>query len=55
MNGNLSIGFSEQTIFPEIDFDKIDKIRGVEVTIVTTARNKDKGKVLFEILGIPFK
>lgn len=53
--GNLNIGFSEQTIFPEIDFDKIDKIRGLEVTIVTTAKNRAQGKKLFEALGIPFK
>ena len=46
-NGNLNLGFPEQTIFPEIDFDKIDKIRGLEVTVVTNARNKDKGKKLF--------
>lgn len=54
-NGNLNLGFTEQTIFPEIDFDKIDKIRGLEVSIVTNARNKGKGKKLFELLGIPFK
>jgi large subunit ribosomal protein L5 len=54
-NGNLNIGFYEQTIFPEIEYDKIDKIRGLQVTIVTNARSKDKGKVLFETLGIPFK
>jgi len=53
-HGNLNLGFSEQTIFPEIDFDKIDKIRGLEVTIVTGAKDKNKGKKLFEILGIPF-
>lgn len=54
-NGNLSIGFTEQTIFPEIEFDKVDKIRGLEVTIVTNAKDRIKGKKLFEILGIPFK
>lgn len=53
-NGNLNIGFPEQIIFPEIDFDKIDKIRGLQVTAVTNAKNKEKGKRLFEILGIPF-
>lgn len=52
--GNLNIGFPEQTIFPEIEFDKIDKIRGLEVTVVTNARNQEKGKKLFELLGIPF-
>ncbi|MFA6017358.1 MAG: 50S ribosomal protein L5 [Patescibacteria group bacterium] len=54
-NGNLNLGFPEQIIFPEIDFDKIDKIRGLQVTVVTNAKNKEKGKKLFEMLGIPFK
>ena len=54
-NGNLNIGFPEQIIFPEIDFDKIDKVRGLQVTVVTNAKNKEKGKKLFEMLGIPFK
>ncbi len=54
-HGNLNIGFSEQTIFPEIDFDKIDRIRGLEVTVVTNAKTHDRGKTLFELLGIPFK
>ena len=53
-NGNLNLGFPEQIIFPEIDFDKIDKIRGLQVTVVTNAKNKEKGKKLFEMLGIPF-
>lgn len=54
-HGNLNIGFGEQTLFPEIDFDKVDKVRGLEVTVVTDARNREKGKKLFELLGIPFK
>lgn len=54
-NGNLNIGFTEQTLFPEIDFDKIDKIRGLQVTVVTTAGNKTTGRMLFEKLGVPFK
>lgn len=54
-HGNLNLGLTEQTIFPEIEFDKIDKIRGLQVTVVTTAGNKDKGKKLFTLLGIPFK
>lgn len=54
-HGNLNLGFTEQTIFPEIDYDKIDKTRGLQVTIVTTAKTKEKGKKLFEILNIPFK
>ena len=53
-NGNLNLGFPEQIIFPEIDFDKIDKIRGLQVTVVTNAKNKERGKKLFEMLGIPF-
>jgi len=53
-NGNLNLGFSEQTIFPEIDFDKIDKIRGLQVTIVTNTKNREMAKKLFEFLGIPF-
>lgn len=53
-HGNLNLGFSEQTLFPEIEFDKIDKIRGLEVTIVTDARDKNKGRKLFEVIGIPF-
>jgi len=53
--GNLNLGFPEQTIFPEIDFDKIDKSRGLEVTLVTNAKSKEKGKKLFELLGVPFK
>ncbi len=54
-HGNLNIGFPEQIIFPEIEFDKIDKIRGLEVTIVTDAKNRERGKKLFELMGIPFK
>ncbi|MCS7092952.1 MAG: 50S ribosomal protein L5 [Patescibacteria group bacterium] len=54
-DGNLNIGIPEQTIFPEIDFDKIDKIRGLQVTIVTNTRDFKKGKRLFELLGIPFR
>ncbi len=54
-HGSLNLGFTEQTIFPEIDFDKIDKVRGLQVTIVTDAGTKEKGRKLFETLGIPFK
>ncbi len=54
-NGNMSLGFSEQTVFPEIEFDTIDKLRGLEVTIVTNAGDKKIGRLLFEKLGIPFK
>ncbi len=54
-HGNLNLGFTEQTIFPEVDFDKIDKVRGLQVTIVTNAESKEIGKKLFKILGVPFK
>ena len=54
-SGNLSIGFPEQIIFHEIEFDKIDKIRGLEVTLVTSTKDRKQGKKLFELLGIPFK
>lgn len=52
--GNYSLGIKEQTIFPEIDYDTVDKIRGLEVTIVTTAGKDEEGKRLLELLGIPF-
>lgn len=54
-NGNLNIGITDQTLFPEIDYDKIDKIRGLEVTIVTTAQNDEHAKALFDKLGLKFK
>ncbi|MCX7955730.1 MAG: 50S ribosomal protein L5 [Patescibacteria group bacterium] len=54
-HGNLNLGIYEQTLFPEIDFDKIDKLRGLQVTLVTNAKDFEKGKKLFELLGIPFK
>jgi len=53
--GNMNLGFTEQTLFPEIEFDRIDKARGLQVTIVTTAKTKAQGKKLFEAFGIPFK
>jgi len=53
--GNLNLGLPEQTIFPEIDYDKIDKIRGLEVTLATNASDHDSGLALFKALGIPFK
>lgn len=52
--GNLNIGLTEQTLFPEIEFDKIDKVRGLQVTVVSTAKNKNEGKVLFTQFGVPF-
>ncbi len=52
--GNYTLGLREQLIFPEIDYDKIDKIRGFEVTIVTSAPDDEKGRRLLEMLGMPF-
>jgi len=53
--GNLNLGFTEQTIFPEVDFDKVDKVRGLQITIVTGAGSREAGKKLFKTLGVPFK
>lgn len=53
--GNLNLGLREQTIFPEVDYKLIDKVRGLAVTITTTAKNRDRGKKLLEALGMPFK
>ena len=53
--GNFSIGLREQVIFPEIDYDKVDKIQGVGVSIVTTARNDEEGKALLKHMGMPFR
>jgi large subunit ribosomal protein L5 len=52
--GNYTLGLRDQLIFPEIEYDKIDKLRGMEVTIVTTARNDDQARVLLQMLGMPF-
>jgi large subunit ribosomal protein L5 len=53
--GNYTLGLREQLVFPEIDYDSIDKVRGFEVTIVTTARNDDEGRQLLDMLGMPFR
>ncbi len=53
--GNYSLGIKEQLIFPEIDYDKIDKIKGLNVTIVTTATNDAEGKELLKLMGMPFR
>ncbi len=53
--GNYSLGFKEQIVFPEIDYSKIDKIRGLEITITTTAKNDEEGKALLKSLGMPFE
>jgi large subunit ribosomal protein L5 len=53
--GNYSLGLREQIIFPEIDYDKIDKLRGLEVVVVTTARTDEEGRSLLTQLGMPFR
>jgi large subunit ribosomal protein L5 len=52
--GNYTLAFREQTVFPEIEYDKIDKVRGLEVSIVTTAKTDEEGRHLLELLGMPF-
>jgi large subunit ribosomal protein L5 len=52
--GNYSLGVREQLIFPEIDYDRIDRIRGLQVTMVTSARTDEEGKRLLELMGVPF-
>jgi large subunit ribosomal protein L5 len=53
--GNYTLGLREQLVFPEIDYDKIDKLRGLEVAIVTTARTDDEARQLLLMLGMPFR
>jgi large subunit ribosomal protein L5 len=52
--GNYSLGLREQMIFPEIEFDKIDKVRGMQITVCTSAKTDEEGKRLLELLGMPF-
>ena len=52
--GNYTLGIKEQTVFPEIDYDKVGKIRGLQISIVTTARTDEEGRQLLEMLGMPF-
>ncbi len=52
--GNFSMGLREQLIFPEIDYDKIDRIRGLQINIITSAKTDEEGKRLLELLGVPF-
>ena len=52
--GNYSLGLREQLVFPEIDYDKIDKLRGMQITLVTSARTDQEGRRLLELLGMPF-
>ena len=53
--GNFSLGLREQLVYPEIDYDKIDRLRGLEVSIVTTARTDEEGRLLLQLLGMPFQ
>ncbi len=53
--GNYTLGLRDQLIFPEIEYDKIDKLRGMEVTVVTTAKSDDHARLMLQILGMPFK
>lgn len=54
-HGNFTLGLREQLVFPEVDYDSIDKIRGMEISIVTTARTDEEGRRLLELLGMPFR
>lgn len=53
--GNYTLGLREQIIFPEIEYDKVDKVRGMEITIVTTAPSDDQAAVMLQLLGMPFR
>lgn len=53
--GNYTLGIREQLIFPEIEYDKIDKLRGMEVSIVTSAETDEEGRHLLQLLGMPFR
>lgn len=53
--GNYTIGLREQLVFPEIDFDKVDKVRGMEITIVTSAETDEEGRRLLKLFGMPFR
>ncbi|WP_322819215.1 50S ribosomal protein L5 [Tepidiforma sp.] len=53
--GNYSLGLREQLIFPEVDYDRVDKVRGLQVTIVTTAKTDEEARRLLELMGLPFR
>nr|AKQ04767.1 50S ribosomal protein L5, large subunit ribosomal protein L5 [uncultured bacterium Rifle_16ft_4_minimus_7469] len=53
--GNLNLGLKEQLIFPEIDYDKVDKIRGMDITVVTTAQNDEEARELLRLMGLPLR
>jgi large subunit ribosomal protein L5 len=52
--GNYTLGLKEQTFFPEIEYDKVDKARGLEISIITTAKKDEEGRALLELMGMPF-
>ena len=54
-NGNYSVGIKEQIIFPEINYDKIDRIKGLNITVVTTAKTDNEAKTLLKLMGMPFR
>ena len=54
-NGNYSLGIKEQLIFPEINYDKVDKIKGMNITIVTSAKSDQEGRALLKLMGMPFR
>ena len=53
--GNFTMGIREHTIFPEVNMDRVERVKGLNVTVVTTAQNDKEGKVLLDLLGMPFK
>lgn len=53
--GNYTLGLAEQLVWPEIEYDKIDKVRGMEISIVTSAQNDEEGRRLLDLMGMPFK
>ena len=53
--GNFSMGLQEQIIFPEIEYDKVEKVKGMNITIVTTAKTDAEARVLLKLMGVPFK
>jgi len=53
--GNYTLGLKDQLVFPEIEYDKIDKLRGMEITIVTTAKSDDHGRTMLQLFGMPFR
>jgi large subunit ribosomal protein L5 len=53
--GNYNLGLKEQIVFPEVEYDKVDKVRGMGISVVTTAKNNEEGRALLELLGMPFR